>query len=68
MAQEVPERGASLGVQWLGLHAFTTRGQSLIPGRGTTIPQATQCGKKEALANKQITTTKNKAWIRLSRT
>ena len=32
----------SLGVQWLGLHAFTAGGTGLIPGQGTEILQATQ--------------------------
>ena len=30
----------SLAVQWLGLHAFTAKGPSSIPGWGTKIPQA----------------------------
>ena len=32
----------SLGVQWLGLHAFTAGGTGLIPGQGTEILQAMQ--------------------------
>ena len=44
-AQEAPERGASLGR--LGLRAFTAKSQSLIPGQGTKIPQATQCGRNK---------------------
>ena len=46
---EVNERageGNSLAVQWLGLRALTARGPGSIPGWGTTIPQATRCGKK----------------------
>ena len=35
----------SLAVQWLGLQASTARGQGSIPGRGTKIPQASQCGQ-----------------------
>ena len=31
-------------VQWLGLHAVTDKGAGSIPGRGTEIPQAAQCG------------------------
>ena len=31
----------SLEVQWLGLHAFTAKDASSIPGPGTKIPQAT---------------------------
>ena len=32
-------------VQWLGLCAFTAEGPGSIPGRGTKIPQAGQCGQ-----------------------
>ena len=32
--------GNSLAVQWLGLCAFTAKGLSSVPGRGTKIPQA----------------------------
>ena len=35
----------SLAVQWLGLHAFTAEGMGSIPGRGTKIPHASQCGQ-----------------------
>ena len=35
------------GVQWLGPHASTAGGTGSIPGWGTKIPQATQCGKKQ---------------------
>ena len=38
--------GASLAVQWLRLHTANAGGMHLIPGRGTGIPQATQCGQK----------------------
>ena len=31
------EPGASLEVQWLGLHASTVAGTSLIPGWGTEV-------------------------------
>ena len=31
--------GNSLAVQWLGLHASTSRGMGLIPDRGTKISQ-----------------------------
>ena len=34
------DRGSSLAVQWLGLHAFTAVGLSSIPGQGTKILQA----------------------------
>ena len=38
--------GASLEAQWLRLPASTAGGLGSIPGRGTKIPDATQCGKK----------------------
>ena len=34
-------------VQWLGLGALTPRGPGLVPGWGTNIPQAGQCGQKK---------------------
>ena len=34
----------SLAVQWLRLHASTARGADSIPGQGTKILQAAQCG------------------------
>lgn len=34
-------------LQWLGLHASTAGGMGLIPGHGTRIPHAEQCGKKK---------------------
>ena len=37
----------SLAVQWLGLSAFTAEDLGSIPGWGTKIPQAVQCGQKE---------------------
>ena len=39
--------GSSLAVQWLGLGAFTAVGLGSIPGPGTKIPQAAQCGWKK---------------------
>lgn len=33
-------------VQWLGLCIFTAEGTGSIPGEGTEIPQAAQCGQK----------------------
>ena len=39
--------GTSLVVQWLGLCAFIAEGLGSIPGWGTKIPQAVQCGKKK---------------------
>ena len=34
-------------VQWLGLHGLTAKGAGSIPGRGTKVPQATQCDQKK---------------------
>ena len=34
-------------VQWLGLHASTAGGNSLIPLWGTKIPHAMWCGQKK---------------------
>ena len=39
----------SLAVQWLRLRASTAGGAGSIPGQGTKIPRASQCGQ-----NKQI--------------
>lgn len=39
--------GISLVVQCLGLGPFTGVAPGSTPGRGTNIPQATQCGKKK---------------------
>ena len=41
--------GNSLVVQWLGLHAFTAKGEGAIPGRGTKILQTTQGGQKKKI-------------------
>ena len=38
--------GTSLVVQWLRLHASNAGGMGSIPGQGTKIPQAMQCGQK----------------------
>ena len=38
--------GNSLVGQWLGLRASTAGGTGSIPGQGTKIPHATQCGQK----------------------
>ena len=40
-------RDTSLMVQWLGLCTSTAGAMGLIPGQGTEIPLATQCGKIE---------------------
>ena len=39
--------GNSLAVQWLGLCVLTAKGQGLIPGQGTKIPQAAWSGQKK---------------------
>ena len=39
--------GNSLAVQWLGLGAFTAKGQGSIPSWGTKIPQAAWLGQKK---------------------
>ena len=39
--------GTSLVVQWLGLRVSTAGGLGSIPGWGTKILQATQCGQKK---------------------
>ena len=41
------KQGNSLVVQWLGLYALTVEDLGLIPGWGTNIPQAMQCGQKK---------------------
>ena len=46
MDQKYHPLGNSLVVQWLGLHAFTAEDLGSIPGQGTKIPQAMQCGQK----------------------
>ena len=45
--------GNSLEVQWLGLWALTAGGLGSIPGRGTKIPQAAQCGQKQQQQQQQ---------------
>ena len=45
---------SSLAVQWLGLCAFTAVGLGSIPGRGTKIPQAMQCGQKKKIKKKNF--------------
>ena len=39
--------GNFLVVQWLGICASTAGGPGLIPGQGTKILQAAQCGPKK---------------------
>ena len=38
--------GTSLVIQWLRLHASTAVAMGSIPGQGTKIPRAAQCGQK----------------------
>ena len=45
------EHGTPLAVQWLRLRTSIAGGTGSIPGRGTKIPHAVQCGKKKK--NKQ---------------
>ena len=40
-------------VQWLGFCAFTAVGQGLIPGQGTTVPQAMLYCQKEREGGRQ---------------
>ena len=44
--EEHEKMGNSMVVQWLGLLAFTAKGQGSIPGGGTKIPQAMRCSQK----------------------
>ena len=37
----------SLAVQRLGLRALTAKGPGSVPGQGTKIPQAVQCGQNK---------------------
>ena len=41
------KKGTSLVAQWLRLCASNARGVGLIPGQGTKIPHAIQCGQKK---------------------
>ena len=41
------KKGTSLVVQWLRLCVSNARGVGLIPGQGTKIPHAIQCGQKK---------------------
>ena len=51
ISQNVPA-WTSLAVQWLRLHASTAGGMGLIPGGGTKILNAVQCGDpKKSFAN-----------------
>ena len=41
-------------VQWLGLCAFTPKGLGSIPGQGTKILQAAQCGQNKKKRKRQM--------------
>ena len=45
--------GNSLGVQWLGLHAYTAEGLGSIPGRGVKILRATWHGHQKKKKKKR---------------
>ena len=40
------QRRDFLGLKWVRLHASTAGGVGSIPGQGTKIPQAMQCGQE----------------------
>ena len=44
---DLDDQGTSLVVQWLRLQACTAGGTDSIPGQGTKIPHAAQCGRKK---------------------
>ena len=54
MLKAIHSIGDSLVVQWLGLCTFTAEGTDSIPGQGTKILQAMQCGKKKKKAIQSI--------------
>lgn len=43
---KILEWGTFPVVQWVRLHAATARSMGLIPGQGTKILHAAQCGQK----------------------
>ena len=47
--------GTSLVIQWLRLHASTAGATGSIPGQGTKIPHAAQCGQKTWVAQLCLT-------------
>ena len=49
--------GTFLEIQWSGLCAFSAEGPDSIPGQGTKILQAPQCGQKERKKRKEKKTT-----------
>ena len=54
-------------VQRLGLHASTAGGVGSIPGLGTKIPSAAQCGQKENNNNKKTPKQKKRQMISFGR-
>ena len=52
--------GTFLTVQWLRLHTSNAESKDLIPGLGTKIPYASQCGQIEK--NKQINNNNKKEY------
>ena len=50
-------------VQWLRLRASTAGGAVSIPGRGTKIPNATQCGQKNLKIKNKFKKFKKEFWL-----
>ena len=57
--------GNSLAVQGLGLRALTAEGPGSIPGWGTKIPQASQCGEKIKKKKKKKSQKVHTVWFHL---
>ena len=51
------EQGISPVVQWLRLHASNAGGVGSIPGQGTKIPHASQCGQIKKKTKPQLMST-----------
>jgi len=47
--KNISSPGNFLAAQWLGLCTFTAMTPSPVPGQGTKIPEAEQCGQKEKI-------------------
>ena len=45
--RNIHQVGTSLAVQWLRIWSSNEGDEGLIPGQGTTILHATQCGQKK---------------------
>ena len=52
--------GTYLAAQWSRIHTFTVGGTGSIPGSGTKIPHATQCGQNMPPSKKKPIKTQNK--------